>query len=549
MTSDPCKAAAERRLGQVLRGKWRLDSLLGVGGMAAVFAATHRNGKRVAIKMLHPQIAVDTSIQHRFLQEGYVANSIEHEGAVSVLDDDVAEDGAVFLVMELLEGETLDGRAERLGGRVPFHEVVAYSEQLLDVLAAAHAKGVVHRDIKPENLFVTSKGQLKVLDFGIARLLERTGSTAATKTGSTLGTPAFMPPEQALGYVKDVDQQSDVWAVGAMMFTLLSGQVVHGGNTVNEQLIAAATKPARSVVEVAPDLSPAVAQVVDRALAFEKASRWRDASMMLQALRSAAGADAGAASSGTVGATLPIETGAGPAVQTPMPVAASTEVMAVPQATTASTMALGRTVNDAAQGGRAGGISKGKLGVAGGVGVVVAAVAIGIVVYVSDGAGSNETAQPLIGSAAVTVVPAASSTEEAEEAGEAVAVDPTKLPAAPATLHVVAEDGECRVIIDGTNHGMTPVDPIEVSPGEHEVRCKASAVSELQTVRAKAGSEHELTFHVRGGDSKRKGAGKVKQPAPPPPATPPRPPERAPEKAPATTTVAPAKTVNPLDMR
>src|SRR5260370_28974654 len=149
----PVVARARIRVGSVLRGKWRLDALLGVGGMAAVYAATHRNGSRAAVKVLHTEWSVNPPIRSRFLREGYVANKVAHAGAVKVIDDDVAEDGALFLVTELLDGETLDDRRTRLGGRLPEDDVLSVADQLLDVLATAHSKGVVHRDLKPENLF------------------------------------------------------------------------------------------------------------------------------------------------------------------------------------------------------------------------------------------------------------------------------------------------------------------------------------------------------------------------------------------------------------
>src|ERR1019366_3410427 len=163
---DPQLVRANARLGMVLQDKWTLDSLLGVGGMGAVSAATHRTGKRVAVKVLHAEMGRDAEVKQRFLQEGYAANTIHHEGAVSVMDDDVAPDGSAFIVMELLEGETVEQRWVRSGERLPAREVLAIVEQLLDVLSAAHAKNVVHRDVKPENLFITKVGQLKVLDFG-----------------------------------------------------------------------------------------------------------------------------------------------------------------------------------------------------------------------------------------------------------------------------------------------------------------------------------------------------------------------------------------------
>src|SRR6185503_19804643 len=109
----------EGRVGQVLRDKWRVDTLIGVGGMAAVYAATHRNGNRVALKVLHAALSIDASVRSRFTREGYVANMISHPGIVRVLDEDVTDEGSVFLVMDLLEGETAEARARRLGGRPP----------------------------------------------------------------------------------------------------------------------------------------------------------------------------------------------------------------------------------------------------------------------------------------------------------------------------------------------------------------------------------------------------------------------------------------------
>jgi eukaryotic-like serine/threonine-protein kinase len=284
---DSLLLRARARLGTVLREKWRLDALLGVGGMAAVYSATHRNGSRVAVKILHPELSLNAQVKTRFLREGYVSNAVGHEGAVRVSDDDTADDGSAFLVMDLLDGETLEGRRVRLGGRLSEDDVLSMTEQLLDVLAAAHAKGVVHRDLKPENVFLTRAGQVKVLDFGIARIRELSTASTATKGGSTMGTPAFMSPEQARGLWEEVDAQSDLWACGALMFTLLSSREVHGGRTSNEQLLSAMTRPAPSLSTILPDVGVAVAHVVDRALAFDKDKRWRDAHRMQEAVRRA----------------------------------------------------------------------------------------------------------------------------------------------------------------------------------------------------------------------------------------------------------------------
>jgi serine/threonine-protein kinase len=285
---DPAVVRARARLGMVLQDKWTLDGLVGVGGMAAVYAATHRNGKRVAVKMLHGDLSQNEDVKKRFLQEGYAANTIQHEGAVSVLDDDVAPDGSAFIVMELLEGETVEQRWERGGQRLPVRDVLAIVDQALEVLAAAHAKNVVHRDIKPENLFLTRAGVLKVLDFGIAKVFEAQRDRAtSTRAGVVMGTPAFMAPEQARARWDEVDGRTDLWAVGATMFTLLSGRFVHEGESGNDQLILSATTPAQSLATAAPGVPPAVVAIVDRALAFDRTRRWPDAESMRQAVSAA----------------------------------------------------------------------------------------------------------------------------------------------------------------------------------------------------------------------------------------------------------------------
>ena len=278
---------ASRRLGVVLKGKYTLDRVLGVGGMAAVYVATHRNRKRFAVKMLHPELSVHPDIRGRFLREGYAANTVEHPGAVAVLDDDTAEDGSAFLVMELLEGDGVESLWEKHGGRLPVPAVLAVGHQLLDVLAAAHAKGIVHRDIKPANLFLTQEGQLKVLDFGIARVRDVASSSAQTTgTGVLLGTPAFMAPEQALAKSREVDALTDVWAAGATLFVLASGRIVHEAENAAQVMISAATTRAKPLASFGAVPAP-LASVVDRALVFEKAGRWASAGAMRDAAASA----------------------------------------------------------------------------------------------------------------------------------------------------------------------------------------------------------------------------------------------------------------------
>jgi serine/threonine protein kinase len=279
---------ARGRLGTVLRGKYRLDSVLGVGGMAIVYRATHRNQAEYAIKMLHAELSLNDDLRARFLREGYAANSVKHPGVVRVVDDDVSEDGAAFLVMELLDGIPCDALCEQLGGRLPLDAACAIAVELLDVLAAAHGKGIIHRDIKPANLFVTRDGTVKVLDFGIARVRDSLASGAkATGTGMVLGTPVFMAPEQALGKPSDIDLRADIWSVGATIFALASGATVHDAETAPQLLVKLATQPARSLAEVVPGAPSAIVGIVDCALAFDREKRWPTAGAMRDAIASA----------------------------------------------------------------------------------------------------------------------------------------------------------------------------------------------------------------------------------------------------------------------
>ncbi len=278
---------AERRVGTVIGAKWRVDALLGSGSMAAVYGVTHRNGARAALKILHPTLCTDPAVCERFLGEGYLTNSVKHPGIVRVLDDGATDDGCVFLVMDLLEGETLEAYRQRCGGRIPLIESLNIGEQLMDVLSAVHHAGIIHRDLKPQNVFLCEDGTLKLLDFGVARVLDRTSQSKLSMFGLVLGTPSFMSPEQALGSRDKVDHRSDIWSLGATMFTSLTGETVHLGANVQARLLAAATVKARSIQMVMPDLPLPIAAAIDMALRFKKEDRWQSVDAFRRAVRDA----------------------------------------------------------------------------------------------------------------------------------------------------------------------------------------------------------------------------------------------------------------------
>jgi serine/threonine-protein kinase len=271
----------------LLGGRWELLGTLGDGGTAAVYRARDReSGEMVAVKILHPELARDRAMRERFRREAYAANLVQHPAVVKILADGEGEDKTPFLVMELLDGETLEQRLGRKGGRLPATEVLWAMDKVLDVLAAAHQRGIVHRDLKPDNLFLTHDRRIKVLDFGLARLKQESGSKL-TQIGFVMGTPSFMPPEQARGAWDEVDVQTDLWAVGATMFYLLSGRLVHDGARVQDVVQAATTQKAPSLGDAAPHLPSSVIELVDYALAFEMSRRWKGARLMQHALRRA----------------------------------------------------------------------------------------------------------------------------------------------------------------------------------------------------------------------------------------------------------------------
>jgi serine/threonine protein kinase len=291
---DDAEIRARERVGTVLDDKWSLERLLGVGGMAAVYAARHRNGARAALKVLHANLSRVEDVRERFRREGYAANSVEHPGAVKVLDDDVVatgpDAGTAYLVMELLEGESLQDRIER-APPVGEREFLAIADSVLEVLEAAHSRGVVHRDLKPENLFLmgdvaernAGTAPVKVLDFGLARLQGQ----AITSYGLALGTPSFMSPEQAAGRVDEVDGRTDIFALAATGFRLRTGRRIHEGANPVELVTKMANVAAPKVRTIASEASEPFARIVDRALQFRREDRYESAAVMRADVRRA----------------------------------------------------------------------------------------------------------------------------------------------------------------------------------------------------------------------------------------------------------------------
>lgn len=275
---------ANLRPGDVLCKKWKIVRFLRMSETSQAYLADHRNGCRVVVRVLHPHLCTDETLSARFRREAYVANTITHPAIIKVIDDDVLPDGRPVLVTDPVEGETLEDIRKAFGGRIPLDLAVDLITQVLDALECAHAEGIVHRNLRPE-LVLVQHGQVKIADFGFARVVS--SAEDLTAMGLVLGTPQFLAPEQARGHRELVDAQSDLFAVGAILFLLLSGQHVHPSDSPDGFLYSATLSSARSLrMAVGEDLVPdEVVDVVDKALKFKKAERWLSADELATALR------------------------------------------------------------------------------------------------------------------------------------------------------------------------------------------------------------------------------------------------------------------------
>ncbi len=279
-------------------GEWRIERLLGEGAMASVYAGTRSDGQRAALKVLRPEFSGVAEVRKRFLREGPLGRALATmaplcDGIPQVFEGGLSEDGAAYLAMELLVGDAVRERLQR-SGKLPVDEVLSLADQVLSVLATAHSYGIVHRDLKPENLHMDASGRIKVLDFGIARVLDPLPDgvgvlpeKTATNAGMMLGTCHYMAPEQAAGLIADIDGRTDLFGLGATLFELLSGRTIHGDLEGAQLLVAAATEPAPPLAQVAPEVPVDVCAIVDRSLAFAKTERYPHARAMRSDVRAA----------------------------------------------------------------------------------------------------------------------------------------------------------------------------------------------------------------------------------------------------------------------
>jgi len=421
---------AQERVGTTLARKYRLDRILGEGGMGVVYAGHHvRLDRKVAVKFLHPQYAQDASVVARFLSEAQAAARMQHPNVVDVYDVDHADDdGSVYMVLEYLEGEALSALLQRRG-RLDRGEAIALISPVLDALARAHEQGIIHRDLKPDNIFLMKDrdGSIvpKVLDFGIAKLQ---GTTSATSTGQIVGTPAYMAPEQAMGR-KEIGPWTDVWSMGVVLYEMLTGRFPFDFTPempLTAMLVTVVSTPAHPLIRHWPGAPPHIAQSVDRALAKETGDRWQSMNAFRAALEGAPIAfhpTGFADNTGSMRLSAPVTPTAEPATAlaeaqrtTPFGWASPNETL-VP------------------------GISKSsRLPVLLGVGALVSLVAAGVIAFVVNGSGGASVSSagappiampvtpplataPLLPDAGTAALPAASSVPQGVETPDQVEAD------------------------------------------------------------------------------------------------------------------------------
>jgi serine/threonine-protein kinase len=263
--------------GQTIAGKYRLNRQLGAGGMASVWSATNVFTERqFAIKFMLPQVARTPESAQRFLLEAKVSARINHPNIIEVIDVGQAEDGALFLVMELLTGVSLEVAIRRQRPPMTIHEFMTLMYDVAVALVAAHRRGVIHRDLKPTNVFLHQHrdGRIvpKILDFGVSKILEEEQNTSLTMEGTVLGSPHYMSPEQAMG-APGLDGRTDVFAFGGILFEALTAQRAYDAPNFNALIVTIATKQPKQIDELAPQLPESLRSLVRDCLVTDRDAR------------------------------------------------------------------------------------------------------------------------------------------------------------------------------------------------------------------------------------------------------------------------------------
>lgn len=513
-------------------GNYKIVRAIGEGGMGTVYLAEHPMiGKRVAVKMLRPDLGTDPGLVSRFFQEARAVNEIRHPNIVDISDFGKTEDGIVYLVMELLEGRSLRDRINAEGA-LPIDDVVTVSRQVCDALAAAHRAGIVHRDLKPDNIFLladpTGALRSKLFDFGVAKLLGEQEKQVGHKTiaGSVVGTPFYMSPEQAL--CQEVTAAADIYAMGVVMFEMVTGRVPFEAEQLVLLLNAILKQPAPPASEFRPDVPAFLNRLILRCLEKDPGARPRTMEEVV-ALLGAGAADL-AGQSVALGETM----AAGPGLTVPRPTAARSATMTArtsapgtrttvrPQTISARTVETA-PATQAAGDGTSAGAARGGSARQGGAGLM------GLARSWLNSPRVTRAAIPAVIVAAVIIVASVfvSTASAPSVAREIVAAQPPPLPVpthVAITLNSEPAGAEVTRLNDGRLLGTTPVVDIRPVDGQQmNYRFRLAGYTEVQmpfqittggsfevkaTLEARA---RELGRSVSSGSSRKTSRGKAKK--------------------------------------
>jgi len=276
--------------GVILRGKYRVERVLGAGGMGVVVLATHlRMAQRVAVKLLRSEARFGADVVERFAREARAASKLRGEHVVRILDVDDSDAGEPFLVMEYLEGTDLQARLSAQGAGAAIEDAVGWVVQACEGMAEAHALGIVHRDLKPANLFLTRRPDgsevVKILDFGISKIVEpeTKSELAITRPQVAIGSPSYMSPEQ-LKNAAGVDARADTWALGVMLYELLTNRLPFEATSTAALAACIASEPPRPLRDVRPEVPEEIERIVARCLEKDPAKRFADVAELARAL-------------------------------------------------------------------------------------------------------------------------------------------------------------------------------------------------------------------------------------------------------------------------
>jgi serine/threonine-protein kinase len=474
--------------GQTIAGKYRLNQLLGTGGMAEVWSATNvMTDRQFAIKFMNPEVTKSKEAAARFMKEAKVSARIDHPNVIDVIDIGQTDEGALFMVMELLTGVTLEVAIRRQQPPMSLHEFAFVMVEVARALAAAHRAGVVHRDLKPTNIFLhkdkNGAAVPKLLDFGVSKFLEEDHNSGLTMAGTVLGSPLYMSPEQARGDVQ-IDHRSDIFAFGAIMFEALSGQRPFEAPNFNALIVNIATKQPKDIDVCAPQMPESLREIVKLCLETDRNRRAPNLEAVGEMLFAAlpgleqsplrlpaprtllAGHDPDATNA------LPVVRPSDRPPPSPPTNSAPPPGYAHPWQTPAyASTTFSRKKQQALV-----------WGIAGGAMIFVLLVVAFVTIAIRSrgvGAGNAVASSPPL--PATTVIGATGSASGSGKA-EPPSINVDALPVANQPLGPVAKgmgrlfigssSGWCAISVDGNKKGPTPLPAIDVPTGAHQLRCE-----------------------------------------------------------------------------